>query len=279
MIVSWLSLYRQYWNDYEFHSSLNCFVSSFGIAVISWRIGMVGPFLAFAICIPSSYIYGICSGQKPIQSIFKLNGTSTSLLFHLQESPVALFFCYTLVFSFFHFSEFLVTAISNRRSLQPDSFLLNHSMAYWIAAFASWTEFFIEVYFTPFLKVGVVGGFGLILCICGEIIRKLAMLHAGNGFTHRLARSKRPDHRLVTTGIYSFLRHPGYSGWFIWSIGTQIILCNPICLFAYIYISWNFFNERIYEEERDLINFFGQQYTNYRQNVWVGVPFVKGFEP
>ncbi|KIH50792.1 isoprenylcysteine carboxyl methyltransferase family protein [Ancylostoma duodenale] len=40
------------------------------------------------------------------------------------------------------------------------------------------------------------------------------MLHAGSGFTHRLALSKRPDHRLVTTGIYAYLRHPGYTGLF-----------------------------------------------------------------
>lgn len=55
---------------------------------------------------------------------------------------------------------------------------------------------------------------GLACCICGEVTRKLAMLHAGNGFTHRLALSKRPDHRLVTTGIYAVFRHPGYTGLF-----------------------------------------------------------------
>ncbi|KAK6054885.1 isoprenylcysteine carboxyl methyltransferase family protein [Cooperia oncophora] len=192
---------------------------------------------------------------------------------------MALFCCYAFIFSIFHYTEFFFTAISNRRSLQSDSFLLNHSVAYWIAALASWMEFFLEVYLAPFLKVQTISMLGVAACICGEIIRKLAMLHAGNGFTHRLALSKRPDHRLVTTGIYAFLRHPGYTGWFMWSIGTQLILCNPLCLCGYAYVSWHFFNERIYDEERDLINFFGQQYINYRRSVWVGVPFVKGFEP
>ncbi|WKX88576.1 hypothetical protein Q1695_008318 [Nippostrongylus brasiliensis] len=175
--------------------------------------------------------------------------------------------------------EYFFTAISNRRSLQPDSFLLNHSVAYWVAACASWLEFSVEMYFVPSIKMRSISMLGFLMCMCGEITRKLAMLHAGNGFTHRLALSKRPDHRLVTTGVYAFVRHPGYAGWFVWSIGTQVILCNPLCVCAYAYVSWHFFNERIYDEERDLVNFFGQQYVNYRRNVWVGVPFVKGFEP
>ncbi|KIH42593.1 isoprenylcysteine carboxyl methyltransferase family protein, partial [Ancylostoma duodenale] len=87
-------------------------------------------------------------------------------------------------------------------------------VAYWVAACASWVEFFLEVYFTPFLKVYWISMLGFLMCLCGEILRKLAMLHAGSGFTHRLALSKRPDHRLVTTGIYAYLRHPGYTGLF-----------------------------------------------------------------
>ncbi|KAL6732879.1 hypothetical protein Aduo_003592 [Ancylostoma duodenale] len=284
MPITWTSLWRQYRNDTEFRGCAHSFAASFGIAIVSWYFGLIVALLAVSICVPVAFFSGRYSGQKPIcavQATFLglLNGSSVALLFYWKGTPLALFFCYSFIFSLFHFSEFFFTAISNRRSLQPDSFLLNHSVAYWVAACASWVEFFLEVYFTPFLKVYWISMLGFLMCLCGEILRKLAMLHAGSGFTHRLALSKRPDHRLVTTGIYAYLRHPGYTGWFMWSIGTQVILCNPICLCAYAYVSWHFFNERIYDEERDLINFFGQQYVNYRRVVWVGVPFVKGFEP
>ncbi|VDO75719.1 unnamed protein product [Heligmosomoides polygyrus] len=233
------------------------------MAVLSSSLGPIFPLLLFAVCIPASYYCGRYLSQKPVcaaQATFLglLCGTSAALFVYWRSSSLALFFCYSFVFSVFHFSEYFFTAISNRRSLQPDSFLLNHSTAYWVAACASWAEFFAEAYFAPFLKVKSISMLGLACCICGEVTRKLAMLHAGNGFTHRLALSKRPDHRLVTTGIYAVFRHPGYTGWFLWSIGTQVILCNPICLFAYAYVSWHFFNERIYDEERDLINFFGE---------------------
>lgn len=51
--------------------------------------------------------------------------------------------------AFFHYSEFLTIAITNPRTLNVDSFILNHSNEYHIAAVASWIEFFIELYFLP----------------------------------------------------------------------------------------------------------------------------------
>lgn len=61
--------------------------------------------------------------------------------------------------------------------------------------------------------------------------------------------------------------------------GTQLTLCNPICLIGYIWASWRFFNERVYDEEITLIDFFGEEYLAYQKKVTsVGVPFVKGFE-
>lgn len=51
--------------------------------------------------------------------------------------------------SFFHYSEYLVTAIINPRSLSLDSFLLNHSVEYTVAAVSSWVEFTIEKLSVP----------------------------------------------------------------------------------------------------------------------------------
>ncbi|EFO84801.1 hypothetical protein CRE_03840 [Caenorhabditis remanei] len=178
----------------------------------------------------------------------------------------------------FHFTEFVFTALTNRRSLRPDSFLLNHSVGYWLAAGISWIEFSVEAYLFPGMKCYSILWIGTIGCIIGEVCRKLAMVHAGLGFTHRLAMTKRSDHRLVKDGIYAYMRHPGYFGWFVWAVSTQLILCNPICVIVYAYVTWHFFASRIYDEEKDLIAFFGDSYTEYQETVWVGVPFVRGYQ-
>jgi len=185
---------------------------------------------------------------------------------------------YIMIMSFFHFSEFLVTSIIRPQTLSTDSFLLNHSKAYKLAALVSWIEYLVEFYFFPSMKgFGWFSLLGLVLCIGGEALRKIAMLTAGSNFDHLIRTHREDKHKLVTSGIYGVFRHPSYVGWFYWSIGTQIILCNPLCIVAYALASWRFFYERVYEEEITLLNFFGDQYVSYQKKVSTGLPFIRGY--
>ncbi|CAI6005052.1 unnamed protein product [Closterium sp. NIES-65] len=43
----------------------------------------------------------------------------------------------------------------------------------------------------------------------------------------------------------AWVRHPGYTGWFMWSIATQLLLVNPLCTLAFALVSWRFFAARI----------------------------------
>ena len=106
----------------------------------------------------------------------------------------------------------------------------------------------------------------------------MSMMTAKSNFTHVIKDEKDDSHVLVTTGIYSWMRHPSYFGWFYWSIGTQLLLCNPICFLGYTYASWKFFDDRIRYEEYNLINFFDQQYIEYMKNTPVRIPFIYGLE-
>lgn len=185
---------------------------------------------------------------------------------------------YTMSMAVFHFSEFHLTAIYNSGTLSFNSFLLNHSMEYGIAAVASWTEYLVEYTIYPDMKaISLFSLVGLVLVIGGELMRKAAMIAAGSNFTHEVAHRKRHNHELVTTGLYGWVRHPSYVGWFYWSIGTQLLLCNPICIIGYTVASWQFFNERIYYEERMLIAFFGQQYIEYKKTVGTGLVGISGY--
>uniref|UniRef100_A0A8R1IA05 Protein-S-isoprenylcysteine O-methyltransferase n=1 Tax=Caenorhabditis japonica TaxID=281687 RepID=A0A8R1IA05_CAEJA len=238
--------------------------ASFPLLGIAYLYARRRVYVNTAILMPATFLG--CAVAAPLSYSIQHEG---ELMEHLSRYFTFLFL--------FHFSEFVFTALSNRRSLRPDSFLLNHSVGYWVAASVSWIEFLIEAYFFPDLKKYPILWIGTIGCIIGEICRKLAMVHAGLGFTHRLAMTKRSDHRLVKDGIYAYMRHPGYFGWFLWAVSTQIILCNPICFVVYTYVTWHFFASRIYDEEKDLIAFFGDVYVEYQQNVWVGVPLVAGY--
>jgi len=187
---------------------------------------------------------------------------------------------YTCVLSFFHFSEYVATGISNPQNLSFDSFLVNHSGAYGLAMLVSWVEYFTQLYFLPDVKLYLfphLSYLGLGICLLGEFIRKLAMLHAGRNFNHMVQSSKSDEHQLVTSGIFAFCRHPSYVGWFIWSLGSQVMLINPICLIIYGVVSFAFFKERIYVEEYTLILFFGDQYREYQRKVGTGIPGIEGY--
>ena len=56
------------------------------------------------------------------------------------------------------------------------------------------------------------------------------------------------------------------------------MMCNPICLTAYAIVSRRFFDERIYDEEICLLNFFGEDYLDYQKKVPTGIPFIKGYQ-
>lgn len=185
---------------------------------------------------------------------------------------------YLMCLSFFHLSEFMATAMYNSTEVTTDSFLINHSWEYGLAMLVSWIEFIIEATLFPSLKTNLyVRFFGLFLVMFGELFRKLAMYTCGTNFNHYVQERRKEGHTLIKTGVYSFSRHPSYFGWFYWSIGTQVLLGNPICTVLYAISSWKFFKSRIAYEEFYLLRFFGKEYSTYQKKVWTGIPFVYGY--
>lgn len=73
---------------------------------------------------------------------------------------------------------------------------------------------------------------------------------------------------------YRYVRHPSYAGFFLWALGTQMILGNGLCLAGYGWVLFHFFRERIQEEERYLVKFFPAEYEKYRQVCNSGFPFI-----
>jgi len=135
--------------------------------------------------------------------------------------------------SLFHFLEFILTALYHPDNLSFTSFLVDHSKEYHFALVGGAVEFIIEWYFFPSLKkVNWIWRLGVVFMTMGQLVRTQAMYTAENNFTHVVAENKNSKHSLVTSGLYSLCRHPSYAGWFYWSIGSQLVLQNPLCFFC-----------------------------------------------
>lgn len=78
---------------------------------------------------------------------------------------------------------------------------------------------------------------------------------------------------LVTTGIYSSIRHPQYTGLLLMSLGMLIewatlpmLILYPIMVFMYVRLAK--------KEERDMLDEFGDTYRNYMKRTKRFIPFI-----
>jgi protein-S-isoprenylcysteine O-methyltransferase len=180
--------------------------------------------------------------------------------------------------SLFHFLEFWTTAHYNMPAARASSFLLfsngaAYNVAHSLATVEIITSYFFPDYQSLFVNPCTIAS-GFLLVILGQAVRTLAMAQAGTNFNHLPAKTKVEGHTLVTTGIYSYLRHPSYFGFFWWAFGTQVLVGNKVCTWGYLVALWKFFSDRIKAEELTLVDFFGAEYVRYRKETGVGIPFV-----
>ncbi|XP_017864047.1 PREDICTED: protein-S-isoprenylcysteine O-methyltransferase [Drosophila arizonae] len=273
--------------------SLYCFLATAGLILLPsvpqiyyeivpnvWGAILWGPVLYYALInLIIRFVLRNMEYQVAIRASFLGFVMAASVLVVcFAPAPWQQFGVYGCFMAFFHYSEFLVIAVANPRTLSLDSFMLNHSVHYGLAAAASWIEFGLELHFLPdFKRYAHIWFVGVALCTFGEIVRKTAIITAGRSFTHLVQDEKHSDHKLITHGVYAYSRHPSYVGWFYWSIGTQLILMNPLCICIYALVSWLFFHDRIYVEEYSLLYFFQSDYARYQKQVPTGLPFIKGY--
>ncbi len=84
------------------------------------------------------------------------------------------------------------------------------------------------------------------------------------------------EHRLVTHGIYSYLRHPMYTSQLLWGVAQALLLPNwlagPAGLLAFLIL----YLVRVSPEERMLLERFGDEYRAYRARTGGVIPRLRG---
>jgi len=118
---------------------------------------------------------------------------------------------------------------------------------------------------------GMLSWIGLGAFAFGIIMQAIAMWQLRGFYTVRLG--IQPEHRLVTSGIYRFLRHPGYLSYIISIFGIGLSLSSFFTLvfavFIVIFILW-----RIKGEEDMLLAEFGDEYRTYMKSTKRLIPFI-----
>jgi protein-S-isoprenylcysteine O-methyltransferase len=178
-------------------------------------------------------------------------------------------FTFLLLLAIYHSLEYILARKFHPGTTSKDSWLF--SKEYLAALLIGLFEFLLEWKLIPQFKSSPFAHFCFILglagAILGDCVRKAAIVTNSVGFTHQINVDKRPEHQLCTRGVYSWCRHPGYFGWWVFACSTQVMLCNPVALPLFFTACRGFFLPRVRYEEHLLVRFFDVSYAKYMQEV------------
>ncbi|MBX3049290.1 MAG: isoprenylcysteine carboxylmethyltransferase family protein [Anaerolineales bacterium] len=82
------------------------------------------------------------------------------------------------------------------------------------------------------------------------------------------------DHKLITTGIYSRVRHPMYASQWLFVIAQALLLHNWVAGLAGLVIFAPFYFIRVRAEEQMMLDRFGPEYEAYRQSTGAIFPKI-----
>src|SRR4030095_8459593 len=101
-----------------------------------------------------------------------------------------------------------------------------------------------------------------VICLAGGLWL-FYLSHVDLGTNWSITLQVREHHQLITQGVYKSIRHPMYSALFLYSLGQVLVLPNWIAGPSYLITFGILFVFRIRDEERMMLEEFGDEYATY----------------
>jgi protein-S-isoprenylcysteine O-methyltransferase Ste14 len=122
--------------------------------------------------------------------------------------------------------------------------------------------------------IAILGG----ATLCGALVL-FYRSHADLGRNWSISLQIRNEHRLVTTGIYGFVRHPMYLSFFLLAIAQIMLLPNWFAGAAGLVGVGVLYAFRIRHEERMMLECFGADYDRYMAHTARLIPWTQTYLP
>jgi protein-S-isoprenylcysteine O-methyltransferase Ste14 len=127
-----------------------------------------------------------------------------------------------------------------------------------------WKLSFLD--YTPVKIVAII-----MMCLA-FLLNIMFTISVGKSIQDGLALGEVP--KLVTTGVYGYIRHPGYLAFFAIAFGTFLIIPNLITLVLLVYTCVVVYGHTL-EEEKKLMKMYGEEYERYQNKVGRYLPRQK----
>ena len=164
------------------------------------------------------------------------------------------------------------------KNVKKTNSLLNNIMFYWLPLFVAvmllgpgewFGHTWLREQFTE--HSDTVGLIGLLFSSVGAIISCRARYIIGNNWS--LSVQQKENHELITNGIYKIVRHPIYLGLLNLFIGNAIIVGDYRAIIAVIIVFISFLI-KIKNEEKNMIELFGEKYDKYKKETKALIPYI-----
>jgi len=177
---------------------------------------------------------------------------------------------------------FLVYWIANWRSVKPAQ------ETAWKAPNFRWTELWIIIliilvthfvfpkHSLHFLTISsnsplILQIIGIVLTILGLIIAIFARKTLADNWSSDVELKK--DHKLITNGVYRYIRHPIYTGIICMGLGAIIVDQSIIVVLFYVCMAI-FLIYKMKKEETLLLKHFPKEYQEYMKKTKALIPYI-----
>lgn len=126
--------------------------------------------------------------------------------------------------------------------------------------------------FIPIWNELAVAYVGIAFMIIGGIIMIISRVQLGKYGTPVVHTGE--DHKLVTKGLYKYVRHPMYSGATIMMLGPYLAFRSLFVLIGMIIFFIPMMRMRMKMEEETLLQTFGDEYRDYMKRTKRFIPFI-----
>lgn len=113
---------------------------------------------------------------------------------------------------------------------------------------------------------------GMALFVVGFIIRMYSILTLNRYFTYSVAKVE--NHKIIDTGLYKFIRHPGYLGQLIIFMGISISISNGLSILLMMTPVTLGYLYRIKVEEKFMTDQLGEDYQHYQDRTKRIIPLL-----
>ncbi len=156
----------------------------------------------------------------------------------------------------------------------PPLFTKRKIMMYglWFAILVIFSQLLLDVSILPMQSNFLIELVGFLIVILGVGIAVIARAQLGTNWANAWEYQIKQRHKLITTGIYAYIRHPIYTGVALEIIGAELVAQSYLFLFFFLAFLAAYKQGKL--EEVILEKHFGKAYAEYKKKTKMLIPFI-----